>query len=63
MPELMTIADMAAVLQVPHRALVDRITKRADFPRPALVLGLKNKRWTREAFEGWVNTNIAKNLR
>ncbi|WP_295951757.1 hypothetical protein [Rhodoferax sp.] len=63
MIELLAAADIAAALQVPYREVVDRISKRADFPRPALVLGKRTKRWTRESIEGWSQKNIAKNLR
>lgn len=63
MPELITPQDIADVLHVPYREVVDRITKRPDFPRPALVLGKKTKRWTREDFEGWIAKNIARNKR
>lgn len=63
MVELMTPTDIAMALQVPHREVVDRISKRADFPRPALVLGKRTKRWSREAIEGWIQKNIVKNSR
>lgn len=63
MTELLTTDDIATTLKVPHREVVDRISKRADFPRPALVLGRRTKRWSREAIEGWIQKNIAKNSR
>lgn len=63
MTELLTPDDIAAVLQVPHKELVDRISKRPDFPRPALVLGRRTKRWSKDAIEAWIQKNIAKNQR
>jgi predicted DNA-binding transcriptional regulator AlpA len=63
MTELLTPTDIATALQVPRRELVERISKRADFPRPALVLGKKNKRWAKEDIEAWIQKNIAKNRR
>lgn len=48
-----TTADIAADLGLERAYVTDRLTKRPDFPEPALRLSRKTVRWLREDFEAW----------
>lgn len=63
MSELLTLDDICAQLSVTREYARDRLVKRADFPRPALSLSQKCKRWSREAFNDWVAKQTAKQER
>lgn len=46
-------ADIAADLGLERTYVTDRLTKRPDFPAPALRLSRKTVKWLREDFEAW----------
>jgi predicted DNA-binding transcriptional regulator AlpA len=52
--ELLTLSDLGAALGLTPAYVRDRIVKRADFPRPALSISQKNRRWSRGDFDGWL---------
>jgi predicted DNA-binding transcriptional regulator AlpA len=54
MSELITIQEMSVHLNVSPTYVRDRVVKRVDFPRPALSLSQKCRRWSRDAFEDWL---------
>lgn len=58
MNDLITIADISAALNLSHAYTRDRLVKRPDFPRPALALSQKCRRWSRGDFEKWVSKNM-----
>lgn len=53
LPELMTTKDISGLLGVCHRHCVDRIIKRPDFPKPAINLSRRIKRWSRADILKW----------
>lgn len=53
LPELMTTKDISSLLGVCHRHCVERIMKRPDFPRPAINVSRRIKRWSRTDILKW----------
>lgn len=49
----MSTADIAAELGLERAYVTDRLTKRPDFPAPALRLSRKTVRWLRVDVEAW----------
>ena len=52
--KLLTLSDIAEMLTMTHNYVRDRITKRPDFPRPALSLSQKTRRWNEDDVRAWV---------
>lgn len=46
--------DIAAILGLEREYVTDRLTKRPDFPAPALVLSRKTVRWLSADFDAWL---------
>jgi len=63
MNKLIGIAEISAALNVSHSYTRDRLVKRPDFPRPALSLSQKCRRWSKEAFEDWLSRETKKQSR
>jgi predicted DNA-binding transcriptional regulator AlpA len=63
MSELISITEISQALNVSHDYARDRIVKRPDFPRPALSLSQKCRRWERAAFEDWVRRQAKRQAR
>lgn len=63
MSDLIGIAEISIHLNVTREYARDRIVKRADFPRPALSLSQKCRRWSKDAFEDWLNKQTKKHAR
>ena len=63
MNELLTLEDISESLNVSHSYVRDRVVKRPDFPRPALSLSQKCRRWSRAAFEEWLRKQTKKQAR
>lgn len=63
MSELIGIAEISQALNLSHDYVRDRLVKRADFPRPALSLSQKCRRWSRESFEEWLRKHMKKQAR
>jgi predicted DNA-binding transcriptional regulator AlpA len=55
-----TTADMAEALGLEREYVTDRLTKRPDFPAPALVLSRKTVRWLRTDFEEWCRAQTSR---
>lgn len=51
--ELVGTADMAALWRIGREHVTNVITKRPDFPQPALNLSRKTRRWFRVEVEAW----------
>ena len=49
-----TIDQMACILHERPEYVRDRVVKRADFPRPALVLSRKVVKWAHHDWEKWL---------
>lgn len=60
---LLSIDDIAKMLGVEYRHVRDRLSKRPDFPRPALNLSQKTRRWDRAKVQEWVEAHAKKNAR
>lgn len=53
LPELLSPQDISGLLGVSLRHCVDRIVKRPDFPKPALDLSTRGRRWRRADVLRW----------
>jgi predicted DNA-binding transcriptional regulator AlpA len=49
----MTTKDIADTLGLTRAYVTDVLTKRADFPKPAVNISQKIRRWKRSDFEAW----------
>lgn len=63
MTDLIGITEISAALNVTHNYARDRVVKRPDFPRPALSLSQKCRRWSRESFDEWLRKQTKKQAR
>lgn len=63
MSDLIDLKEISEKLNVSHDYARDRVSKRADFPRPALSLSQKCRRWRRADFEEWLRKQMKKNAR
>ena len=63
MNELIDIQEISQHLNVSHAYARDRLVKRPDFPRPALSLSQKCRRWSRDAFEEWLGKQVKNQAR
>ena len=60
---LLTLDDIAAMLSATRPLVRDKIVKRPDFPRPAVALSQKTRRWSKADVENWVKAQITRNAR
>ena len=51
--DLITTADIAQDLGLARDYVTSKLTKRPDFPKPALRLSQKTVRWLRDDYESW----------
>jgi predicted DNA-binding transcriptional regulator AlpA len=51
--ELVGTGDLAAMWRLNREHVTNNITKRPDFPQPALNLSRKTRRWRRVEVEAW----------
>lgn len=54
--ELITLDDIASMYRTSRRWARDVLVKRVDFPRPAVAVSQKVRRWKRHDVENWINT-------
>lgn len=55
---LLTIDDIQLLVNAERREYVrDRIVKRPDFPRPAVFLSQKFRRWSADDVRQWITRN------
>ena len=53
MSDYINTADMAEALGLEREYVTDRVTKRPDFPAPAMRLSKKTVLWWRSEFDAW----------
>lgn len=63
MTDLIGTADIARMLGLCREHVTSRVTKRPDFPAPALVLSRKTVRWDRAAVVRWLEQQRIKAAR
>ena len=51
---LMTIDEITAMMQMRREYVRDRLVKRPDFPRPALSISQKSRRWNARDVQDWI---------
>ena len=49
-------ADIAALLRYSRRYVAERLSKRADFPRPAVMVSQRKRLWWRREIDHWATT-------
>ena len=54
MTELLTPQDIAQILGMSKTYVRDRLVKRPDFPRPAISLSQKTRRWSQVDVRSWM---------
>jgi predicted DNA-binding transcriptional regulator AlpA len=59
MDDLIGLTEISHALNVSRDYARDRVVKRPDFPRPALALSQKCRRWEKGAFETWMKRQKA----
>lgn len=57
MTAMLDTAAIARMLGVRRSYVTDRLTKRPDFPRPALDLSQKTRRWKECDVAAWIREN------
>jgi len=60
---LVNLHDIAGLLGMEYRQVRDRVTKRPDFPRPALNLSQRTRRWDRSKVQAWIDAHAKRNER
>ncbi len=56
MTALLDTAAIAAMLGISREYVTDKLTKRADFPRPALDLSRRMRRWKESDVRAWMRS-------
>ena len=51
---LLTLDDITAMMQMRREYVRDRLTKRPDFPRPAISVSQKFRRWNANDVQDWI---------
>lgn len=54
MNDLMDLSDIANLLKLSKHYVRDKLVKRPDFPRPALSLSQKCRRWKINDIQNWI---------
>ena len=60
---LITLDDITSMVQMKRETVRDKLVKRADFPRPALSLSQKTRRWRLEDVHEWLLKKSVENMR
>jgi len=63
MTELLTPAEIAAMLKVPVRIAQEQVLRTPSFPAPAINLSQKVRRWFRSDVEDWIAKKAKQNAR
>lgn len=61
--DLLDTGDLAALLGVTRAHITGRLTKRPDFPRPAIDLSQKMRRWRLQDVMAWASGTTTAPLR
>lgn len=56
--ELISTADIADDLGLARDYVTSKLTKRTDFPKPALRLSQKTVRWLKDDYEAWKTAHM-----
>lgn len=56
MNDLMTLDGIADALKLHRKFVRDRLVKKPGFPRPAVAISQKNRRWRASDIEAWVRS-------
>ena len=56
---LLTLDDITTMMQMRREYVRDRLTKRPDFPRPALSISQKSRRWNARDVQDWITKQSA----
>lgn len=59
-PEMIGTGEIAEMLGLTRVYVTDRLTKRPDFPPPAIDLSRKIKRWRKADVEEWMEKQALK---
>lgn len=54
---LLDIDGIAAILKIPRTRVRDVVVKRPDFPKPAVTISQKTRRWLLEDIQRWIATH------
>lgn len=58
--ELITLDDIAKMYRTSRRWARDVLVKRPDFPRPALSMSQKTRRWRLSDVQHWITTKATR---
>lgn len=61
--ELIDTADIALMVSASRSYVTSKLTKRPDFPAPALRLSQKTVRWSRGAVQAWLDLQLIQGSR
>jgi len=56
----MTQDEIAELLKLSKRYVRDKLVKSPDFPRPAVFLSQKNRRWDAQDVSKWIESSKAR---
>lgn len=54
MKEYLTTQQIADRLDLERKYVTDKVVKRPEFPKPAIKLSQKTRKWLRDDFEHWL---------
>lgn len=54
--DTITLDDIASSLKLKKDYVRDKVVKRPDFPRPAVSLSQKTRRWNPDDFNAWMQS-------
>lgn len=57
---LLTLDDIAEIVKEPREYVRTSLVRRPDFPRPALVLSQKIRKWAAVDVDAWLETQRKK---
>jgi len=57
---LLSLDDIAEIIQEPREYVRTSLVRRPDFPRPALVLSQKIRKWAQRDVENWLEAQRRK---
>lgn len=57
---LLTLDDIAAIIKEPREYVRTTLVRRPDFPRPALVLSQKIRKWAQQDVDNWLEAQRRK---
>lgn len=61
--KLLTLDDITEIVHMKRETVRDKLVKRSDFPRPALSLSQKTRRWRLDDVQDWLSKKRAESAR